>query len=590
MDTISQFMWGYQKHFRLGVELALERVLETIGASALRPRVSLVGFHQDASRPFPICIEPEVGRLQPQHFAAVREQATVLRANDPESQMLHSHPIAHANHQEKMTRRAGVKAILEAVEASDVYPSRSHFATPAVNVEGCEVFIVAGVDAAVLASIAHLQGQAYDGMRVPRSLVEEVIQTTLTAASRDLHLPDPGSGLGLSPSYFDIIREAGIYFVAGCSVRTGNPLGSDLFTRLNDATAQTYEGARAAGYMLLGQQGHPSVKPLLLFANKVSLSRSRAVRKLLEMTSDRVALLTDGQAIYGLGSYKETTYLPSRQDVFEIRIPAHATWELAHNRRPLIRVSFGKSTLPAPKVDRRTYDDTMQRVFADSEGLDVDTIWRLVEAAMSAAHGTMLVISPIASSEAVRLSSQATLIEPSAIDAALMRRISAIDGCVLIDHTGICHAIGVILDGVATNSGDPARGARYNSAIRYLHGRPDDTVIIIVSEDGGVNLVPELTPLIQRSRVAAALDYLTAVAGPDADRETFNRAWEEVEALAFYLDQAQCDEANALRDALEETSLAQGHIQIVFSRLTPSPLMNESYWLNEQDPEPPESL
>jgi hypothetical protein len=34
-------------------------------------------------------------------------------------------------------------------------------------------------------------------------------------------------------------------------------------------------------------------------------------------------------------------------------------------------------------------------------------------------------------------------------------------GGVLIDPNGTCYAIGVILDGIATTKGDPARGSRY---------------------------------------------------------------------------------------------------------------------------------
>ena len=64
------------------------------------------------------------------------------------------------------------------------------------------------------------------------------------------------------------------------------------------------------------------------------------------------------------------------------------------------------------------------------------------------------------------------------------------DGSLLIDPHGICHAVGVILDGAAQGVGDPARGARYNSAIRYQSGATSPTVVVVVSEDGGVDLVP----------------------------------------------------------------------------------------------------
>lgn len=39
-----------------------------------------------------------------------------------------------------------------------------------------------------------------------------------------------------------------------------------------------------------------------------------------------------------------------------------------------------------------------------------------------------------------------------------MKKITAIDGAVLIDPSSTCYAIGVILDGLASDKGSPARG------------------------------------------------------------------------------------------------------------------------------------
>jgi hypothetical protein len=577
MVTISQFMWGYQQSFRIVAEATLDRSLEGIGASALRPRISVIGFKRDGSGPFPICVEPEAGRLQPMHLAQVPSQAATLIAGDPESDMLHTHPIAHQLHQERLRQRGWRRAIVDAVDRSGIYPRRTHFCSLGVELAGFEVFVLAGVEQDTYNRIPHLEIGVVDRMRVARSLAEEVIEETLAAAATALHLPDPGPG-GIGRDDVDIIRSSASYFARCCAAKAGN-LFAEIYGPLEAATSQKYEGVGAAGHLILAQPGHSAVTELLRFGRAVSLRRSRAVRKFLEMTDGEVELLTDGGAIYGLVQYEQSKYDLMTEDLFEIRVPAHATWELIHGGTTLMRVSYGKASLPAPLVDRRKYDDTMERVFSRVPELDVDAIWRLVEAAMAASHGTMLVISSAASSEAVRLSGQATCVQPATIDNALMRRISSIDGAVLVDCAGTCHAIGVILDGVATNRGDPARGARYNSAIRYLAGRAGETVIIIVSEDGTVNLVPELRPRIHRSRVDDALTLLQSVSGPDADRETFNRAWEEVEALEFYLDQAQCDEANGLRDVLEEASLAAGHIKIIFDRLAPSAEMNESYFL-----------
>lgn len=80
----------------------------------------------------------------------------------------------------------------------------------------------------------------------------------------------------------------------------------------------------------------------------------------------------------------------------------------------------------------------------------------------------MLVISGNAATETERLAAQCTGVEPFLMTKELMPRVTAIDGSVLVDTEGNCHAIGVILDGLASHRCSPERGARYNSASRHL--------------------------------------------------------------------------------------------------------------------------
>jgi hypothetical protein len=102
----------------------------------------------------------------------------------------------------------------------------------------------------------------------------------------------------------------------------------------------------------------------------------------------------------------------------------------------------------------------------------------------------MLVVSSEAAAEAARLASQALLVEGVALSPALVRQVTSIDGAVLVDPGGVVIAIGVILDGTASGDGDRARGARYNSAVRYLATAPRSTMIVLVSEDGTLDLLP----------------------------------------------------------------------------------------------------
>jgi DNA integrity scanning protein DisA with diadenylate cyclase activity len=70
-----------------------------------------------------------------------------------------------------------------------------------------------------------------------------------------------------------------------------------------------------------------------------------------------------------------------------------------------------------------------------------------------------------------------------------------VDGAILLSPEGIIHSFGVILDGQASKNGNSARGARYNSAIRYIDemSRKVNCLALIVSEDGYVDLYSTLT-------------------------------------------------------------------------------------------------
>ena len=109
--------------------------------------------------------------------------------------------------------------------------------------------------------------------------------------------------------------------------------------------------------------------------------------------------------------------------------------------------------------------------------------------ASDAKHGTTLIISGDAVGEAIRLGGQGFPVTPFVIDEPLMGSAMSIDGGILLDAQGLCHGVGVLLDGKATPLGDSARGSRYNSAVRYVEGR-GNAVVLVVSEDGMIDIVP----------------------------------------------------------------------------------------------------
>jgi len=70
-----------------------------------------------------------------------------------------------------------------------------------------------------------------------------------------------------------------------------------------------------------------------------------------------------------------------------------------------------------------------------------------------------------------------------------MRQLTSIDGTVVLDTSGSCHAIGAILDGMASHCGDRARGGRYNSAVMYMGSAPAASLIVVISHEGTIDFV-----------------------------------------------------------------------------------------------------
>lgn len=92
-------------------------------------------------------------------------------------------------------------------------------------------------------------------------------------------------------------------------------------------------------------------------------------------------------------------------------------------------------------------------------------------------HG--LNISGLSLSPAMKLEDEQTL-----LTAGLM---AMIDGALYIEKSGTLKKFGCLLDGAAIPSESLARGARYNSALRFSAKHPEDALILIVSSDGSIS-------------------------------------------------------------------------------------------------------
>jgi hypothetical protein len=213
------------------------------------------------------------------------------------------------------------------------------------------------------------------------------------------------------------------------------------------------------------------------------------VRKLLEMTTPSIHLLADADKVYALGR-QVGQYEAEREDLFAFHFLTYYTWELSHAGHTLARCRYGLPGLARPRLNRLAFKREYKRTFGVPKAEQFERLWQVVLEASHQAKGTLLVISTEALAEADRLKLQCTLIEPVILTPTITQLVTAIDGAVLLDPQGYCYSIGVILDGKASSGhGNSTRGARYNSAIRYVESSDFPTLVVVVSEDGMVDVM-----------------------------------------------------------------------------------------------------
>ena len=569
-NTIDQFIWGFQPHFRLFVESGIKRALSAIGLP-VEPRVMLVGFALDKSLHHQICIEPETGPLSVDHLAAVPARAQELFEADPEFQLFHSDPRIHELRRNGLFLRSRANALVEAIEASGAFQGMSFFVSNSAPINSYAVHTVVGVPSDALNSLPSLAHSVIDRIHVGRSLQHEVIAECLHKADLALHLPDPGSGflpLGMAE---DIIRTAAMHLADGATYRAiGQP--ADLFDSINAFTSLSYERTGARGHIVVVSDEEATARLSVRFQQSVSLSNARRIRKILELSDDSLAVLVDQRGAYGLGACASGT------NVLDISVTDHAQWEMSIDGLALMRVDHGKATLPKPLLDFRKFTDTVERVLGSVE---VKRLWAIIEKAQASNNGMTLVVSSDPRGEATRLGAEAVPIEPQYLGPTEIARLGHVDGAVLLGPNGFCHAFSVILDGTATGRGDPGRGSRYNSAIRYQQSTTAaPSVIVVISDDGTVDLIPHLRPRVYRKDIETAVqEFVACCLAEPVDGSTFSRTLKRVESFDFYLNEQQCRIVNEHYENEMRKRFEAGGLRLSRKPFQPHPDMNDSYFL-----------
>jgi hypothetical protein len=577
-QIIYQLMWGYQSIFQISVEGPLRIALREVGFTG-RADVLLVGFQAAGQHEYPICIEPEDGPYEPSIFANVADRSRELYEQHPDHDGFHTDPGAHEAFHARLQRQMRAKAVEEALASSVSDADRIFFAGMPMRVEDYDVHVVISVDRESLTRVPQLQTTTRERFTIYPSLVHAVIHNVLNRASRGLIIPNPGSDANaLGADSPEIVQGAATSFVRSVIACAGYWFADRAGAIFSAISALPYEGRSGSGRLVIARRNQPAIDVLMKLGDEVDIRNTRAVRKLIEASGNEADLLSTGEKVLGFGKLT-ADYDAATETAFVVTVATRGTWELSHADQVLMTVQDGTPRLPRPPLNADYFADLVERLLP---GADQSRLTVLAEAAGQHQHGAMLVVSSAAAEEAQRLAPQAWTVEPVIFESELLRQITSMDGGVLVDIQGYCHAIGVILDGQACGGEDPSRGSRFNNAVRYLKSNAPPAIVVVYSADGSIDILPRIRRRVKRSAVQRAVEHYLSLATPGKRQSGRVDAWDRVKDLQFYLSEEQCRLLNESRAALNRWNEEHDRFVLIEQDLAPDPEMNETYWLSEE--------
>lgn len=493
---MQMFMWRWQRRFQDAIASLLSNILQILELPIVS-NTFILGISVDGSQADQICFQGEDCQFSLDEFKQVFAIAKDIFDHDPEQFFFMGAPHLNQAHKDSLYPKALRQAVINILQEYDQERKQVSFCSFPSQKNGYWVITVIQLtqpdfDRQYRLNKATHQVHSMQSHRIERSFLEAIIYRVLEESETELQRASEGNITSLgNPER--VIEDAAASLLKSVEVHINQWNKVDLLSFANAIAAERYEGAASEGRLIICTTDHPDISAKVRLKTPIKIYNYRGIRKLLEVSSNNMALLCDIESVWGLGIPLDT-YQPSKENLFEIRFAEYHTWELLHAENIMLRVKYRQARLPRARFDKQLFCDRVVDLFQVNQAT-AKILVKAIEAAVAQRHGTMLVITPEAASETQRLAAQSTVIEPVIVSKDIISHLSSVDGAILISPEGIIYSFGVILDGKASSNGNSTRGARYNSAIRYIDGersRNINCLALIVSEDGYVDLYPNL--------------------------------------------------------------------------------------------------
>lgn len=581
-------MWGWQVYFLVSSKVRAEGLFKEIDRR-LDPVVFMIGFRTgDHDRPV-ICYEPEDMDFLAKDIARVEEVADQLDENDPLREMHYTGEGMNDQMQRRRIQKNFRKGLQKVLDESDSFPGKIHFIASAINRDGYDVYIVLQLNRSIYESHVFLHKvDPEERLKKHLSFIEAAKDLFLEDQAYRLYVPEAGRDRGPEREYMELLRLAARDFLYTIGW-TGR---GDSYFRLQPAceavSLTPYERSENFGHLIIANKEHKDIEMTLKIDPPFPIGQFRKLRKVLQLSTPDIAVVTDSEFVYGLGR-KKNSYDPKDENLFQVYFRGSHCYDILHHGQPLLQMRHGSPDHSGDKINREGFVTDAKRIFEGITKPQLTNLYNLSNVMATQDTGSMLVFIKDAAAEARRLRNQCIGIKPVKLNEELLLSLCSIDGAVIMDLDGVAHAKGAILDGIAGFEGDASRGSRYNSALTYYEyrGWKKPTMIVVVSEDGMVDVIPTLMPQIRHSEIIHTIAVLEKLNTPESFvRTVFYQTMELLQSRRFYHTAEECGRINTLKTELEALDESSGEytLWVKHEDLLPNRLMNERYYLEENIP------
>lgn len=581
-DVLKYFMWGYQVIYRIDCETHADILFDKLDRG-LQPKVFLIGFLKgtDVTK-HTVCVDPESFENIIPELQDIEEKARKIASSKDDRRTFYTGEGVQEKMDKKLTLESKRLALQDTLKGLSEFENSEVFVSQRIESKKYDFYVVLELNKFVYDSHVHLKrGDPENRFRLRLSLLECVVETYLEEASKAFKEPREDEFHQFEcRSSSEILRKAADNFIY-----TIAHVGKDfqgihgLIETCNKLSQSRYESEELTGTMIIAAIGHPNVEMVIELQSPFSIRDYRKTRKLLQQSSGNYAVVTNSARVLGLGKVKES-YDPKEESVYKIEFESLHKWKVTHHNKTLMQMNYGLPQFSEEIISKDNFRSTISRIFPGITENEMFFIYLHSVYLTKFKKGAMLIISDQAEEEAQRLSNQCMLLKPILLTFDLLTMMTKIDGGILIDRHGLCFANGILLDGIVGKRGDSARGSRYNSALTYHENNEysKSTLIIVVSEDGMVDMIPSLRPKIKHADVTAIIGVLKEINDIELpDKARFDEAMQWLKDRRFYLNQEECDQVNLLNDAISQMH-KDASMRIIYDQLSPDPDMNDTYY------------